>query len=180
MDKSKRGSLNDSSDLTFITNEGGKTLLDRFNKLIEHCKFFDCMVGYFYLSGFYALYKSLENAERIRILIGIGTDKETFELIRSEKEYMSDYEVKNVVEELVVKEFDELDFNLDKEQGVYKFIDWIRSGKLQIKAYPSRNLHAKLYIITFKEGHIDKGRVITGSSNFTMAGLRDNLEFNVD
>ena len=34
--------------------------------------------------------------------------------------------------------------------------------------------------MTFKEGSIDKGRVITGSSNFTKSGLEGNLEFNVE
>jgi len=34
--------------------------------------------------------------------------------------------------------------------------------------------------MTFKEGDRDTGRVITGSSNFTQAGLIDNLEFNVE
>jgi hypothetical protein len=34
--------------------------------------------------------------------------------------------------------------------------------------------------MTFVDGHIDKGRVITGSSNLTEAGLQDNLEFNVE
>jgi len=66
------------------------------------------------------------------------------------------------------------------EEGVIKFLEWIRSGKLEIKAYPSQNIHAKLYIMTFAEGDRDIGRVITGSSNFTQAGLIDNLEFNVE
>jgi len=34
--------------------------------------------------------------------------------------------------------------------------------------------------MTFQEGDRDVGRVITGSSNFTQAGLVDNLEFNVE
>ena len=34
--------------------------------------------------------------------------------------------------------------------------------------------------MTFQEGGPDDGRVITGSSNFTEAGLMDNLEFNVE
>jgi len=34
--------------------------------------------------------------------------------------------------------------------------------------------------MTFAEGDRDKGRVITGSSNFTQSGLVDNLEFNVE
>ncbi len=34
--------------------------------------------------------------------------------------------------------------------------------------------------MTFAEEDRDVGRVITGSSNFTQAGLVDNLEFNVE
>ena len=34
--------------------------------------------------------------------------------------------------------------------------------------------------MTFNEGDRDIGRIITGSSNFTQAGLEDNLEFNVE
>lgn len=46
-----------SSDLTFITNEPGKTLRDRFAVLLaKDTRFFDCLVGYFFVSGFYKLY----------------------------------------------------------------------------------------------------------------------------
>ena len=34
--------------------------------------------------------------------------------------------------------------------------------------------------MTFVDGHIDKGRVVTGSSNFSQSGLVENLEFNVE
>lgn len=54
-----------TSDLTFITNEEDKNLLNRFATLIKDTRFFDCLVGYFYTSGFYSLYKSLENNGRI-------------------------------------------------------------------------------------------------------------------
>ena len=37
-----------------------------------------------------------------------------------------------------------------------------------------------MYIMSFDKDDRDKGRVITGSSNFTKAGLSDNLEFNVE
>ena len=75
-----------TSDLTFITNEKDKTLLDRFKVLIKNTRFFDVLVGYFYTSGFYAIYKSLENTERIRILIGISTNKQTVDLIKESKQ----------------------------------------------------------------------------------------------
>ena len=168
-------------DLTFITNEEGKTLLDRFKKLIKDTHLFDVLVGYFYTSGFHALYKSLENAEKIRILIGISTNPQTLKLIQEAKlHHFSHVEVKQRLEEDIVKEMEESEDNLNVEEGVYKFIEWLRSGKLEIRAYPTENIHAKLYIMTFRQGDRDVGRVITGSSNFTASGLRDNLEFNVE
>ena len=33
------------------------------------------------------------------------------------------------------------------EEGVSKFLEWLHNGKLEIRAYPSENIHAKLYII---------------------------------
>jgi len=70
-----------NTDLTFITNEEQKNLKARFRVLIKDTKFFDCLVGYFYTSGFHAVYKSLENTEKIRILIGISTSKLTYDLL---------------------------------------------------------------------------------------------------
>src|SRR5215471_9077155 len=75
-----------SSDLTFITNEPGKHLSDRFAVLLgENTRFFDCLVGYFFISGFHKLYHALEKTEKIRILVGIKTDGQTVELIQSTK-----------------------------------------------------------------------------------------------
>ncbi len=47
-----------SSDLTFLTNEEGKTLRDRFVTLLsKDTRFFDCLVGYFFISGFYVSFR---------------------------------------------------------------------------------------------------------------------------
>ncbi len=171
------------SGSSFITNEGEENLKARFCSLIQDGKFFDCLVGYFYLSGFHAVSHALEKTEKIRILIGIGTDKETFHAIenaRQSHEILSHFEVKEKVAELVENEMADSEDTREVEEGVRIFIEWLKNGKLAIRAYPSGNLHAKLYIVTFPEGDRDKGRVITGSSNFTKAGLQDNLEFNVE
>jgi superfamily II DNA or RNA helicase len=210
------------SDLSFITNEDNQTLKERFEVLIKDTSFFDCLVGYFYSSGFHTIYHSLENTEKIRILIGISTSRQTFELLenanlsaclpvrrmqtgnakagslspkpltgfeplsgvktdtlRTAYDF-SHAEAKQEVENLVQKEMEGSDDNRKVEEGISKFIEWVGNGKLEIKAYPSQNIHAKLYIMTFTEGDRDIGRVITGSSNFTYAGLVDNLEFNVE
>ncbi len=175
-----------STDLTFLTNENGHDLKSRFETLIKDTRFFDCLVGYFYTSGFFQVYRSLEKTEKVRILIGISTDRSTFDLIDQAKGpvqhelQFSHAEVKQRLEGEIEKEFEYSEDNQSIEEGVEKFIEWIRGGKLEIKAYPSSNIHAKVYIMTFAEGDRDKGRVITGSSNFTQAGLLDNLEFNVE
>ena len=76
-----------SSDLTFLTNEPGKALLDRFHALLgKNTRLFDCLVGYFFISGFYKLYPSLEQTEAIRILIGLKTDATVFESLERGKE----------------------------------------------------------------------------------------------
>ena len=171
------------SDLTFITNEEHRKLLQRFQTLIKDTRFFDVLVGYFFTSGFHALHKSLEKTEKIRILIGIGTGKSTVDLMNEAKQEslpFSHAETREHFGEAVAAELANSDDKRDIEEGVHKFLEWLRSGKLEIRAYPTENIHAKLYLMTFLEGDRDVGRVITGSSNFTQAGLVDNLEFNVE
>jgi hypothetical protein len=73
----------ESSDLTFITNEAGQSLRDRFAILLgKDTRFFDCLVGYFFISGFYRLYPALGNVEKIRILIGLQTDCTAYDLLQ--------------------------------------------------------------------------------------------------
>ena len=174
-------------DLTFITNEEGNKLSDKFSILLKNTKFFDCLVGYFYTSGFHAMYKSLENTDKIRILIGISTDRKTYELIQeaenSESQIQlgfSSKEAKTHFSDKIVEEMNNSKDSKNVEDGILKFIGWLKSKKLEIRVYPAEKIHAKLYIMTSSGGGFgDKGRVITGSSNFTKSGLNDNLEFNV-
>jgi len=172
------------NDLTFITNEQDSTLLKRFGTLVKDTRFFDCLVGYFYASGFHALWQPLEKTEKIRILIGISTNRQTFDLIQQAREQtmlkLSHKETKEEISNRVVEEMNASKDSEETERGVAKFIEWLKSGKMEIRAFPAERIHAKLYIMTFKEGDRDMGRIITGSSNFTQAGLIDNLEFNVE
>ena len=47
-------------NISFITNEENQSLKERFRTLIKDSSFFDCLVGYFYSSGFYAIYPALD------------------------------------------------------------------------------------------------------------------------
>ncbi|MGC8928541.1 MAG: hypothetical protein ACP5QK_11545, partial [Myxococcota bacterium] len=110
-----------SLDLTFIVNEAGKTLKNRFEQLIKDCKFFDCLVGYFYVSGFHALYKPLEGSERIRILVGIGTNRETYDLISTAKDgSFSHHETKQKIENIVENEMEDSEDNQNIDEGIQK------------------------------------------------------------
>jgi HKD family nuclease len=143
------------SDLTFITNEKDRNLLERFKVLIKDTQFFDVLVGYFFTSGFHALYKSLEKTKKIRILIGISTDKQIVDLAQESKNLkqgaleFSSAEIKEQFSKETVEEMSGSQDSQQVDEGVAKFLEWLKKGKLEIKAYPTSNIHAKLYIMTF-------------------------------
>jgi superfamily II DNA/RNA helicase len=176
------------NDLTFFTNEEENTLKDRFRKVLSsHTQFFDILVGYFRTSGFFELYKSLENTEKIRILVGMDVDKKTVDLIHStgnEQLYftLSSNEIKDKYKESLQSELENSEDTKEVELGVNKFIEYIKTGKLEIRMYPNSPIHAKVYILRKDLSKVPDqyGSVITGSSNFSSAGLINNLEFNVE
>ena len=174
-----------SNDKTFITNESeDNTLLGRLNTLLcNDTKFFDVLVGYFFSSGFYSIYESLEDVEKVRILIGISTDQESYDWIKKSellKIRSSNKETEKIFSKQLIHEMNGCEDSINVEKGIFKFIEWLYNGKLEIRVYPYEKIHAKLYIMKYKDGKSDDGRVITGSSNFTRAGLNYNLEFNVE
>lgn len=172
-----------STDTKFITNEDGKTLYDRFNTLIKNTVLFDCLVGYFFASGFHLMADSLKNTKKIRVLVGLNIDKHIYEdikLSRLENFQISSKQIKESTSAKVMDEFGKSQDTADVEKGANTLLEWLKSKKIEIKAYKEHNLHSKLYVMTFDEQSPDKGRVITGSSNFTEAGLKENLEFNVE
>ena len=166
------------NDLTFFTNEPDRDLYTRFNNILRNnTQFFDILVGYFRTSGFFKLYKSMEDIEKIRVLVGLNADKRTIDIIN-----MSQKEAKEAFTVNIENEFTESDDTSDVEQGVYIFIDWLRTGKIEMRMYTEKPIHAKVYIMRkdMSKNAEHYGSVITGSSNFSMAGLVDNLEFNVE
>lgn len=171
------------TDLTFFTNEPDSTLLDRFKRTLKDVCYFDILVGYFRSSGFFHLYQSFEHIDKIRILLGLSIDKKTYQIIESVKQTELDFESHAKIEKIFEKELlEEVETSADSfnvEEGIRKFCHFLELGKIEIKAHPSKNLHAKVYISRYKEGDRDYGNVITGSSNFSESGLLANREFNV-
>jgi len=171
------------TDHTFFTNEPGTTLLDRFKRTLKDVRYFDILVGYFRSSGFFHLYESFEDIDKIRILVGLSIDKKTFQVIEAVRQPEFDFEshakIEKIFERELLEEVETSGDSLNVEEGIRKFCEFIQLGKIEIKAHPSKNLHAKVYISRYKDGDRDYGNVITGSSNFSESGLLANREFNV-
>ena len=186
-------------DNKFFTNEEGSTLLDRFNATLKDVQYFDVIVGYFRTSGFYLMQENLQEIDKIRILVGLNTDDKTYEILEEARETSFDFEshskTKKILSQKVVNELSLSEDKFEVEEGVKTFLSMLTTdckdkendislggnGKiLEIKAYPSSDLHAKVYISRFSEDDRDFGRVMTGSSNFSENGLKANLEFNVE
>lgn len=188
------------TDTTFFTNEPGSTLLDRFKRTLKDTQYFDVLVGYFCSSGFYQLYEAIEHVDKTRILVGLGVDEESYKTINEyQNQTVMDFDShanarkeyqKNLIKE--IEKSKEVDKRL--EIGIRKFIDFLQTDcqnkdadikqrgngkKLEIKAYPSKNIHAKVYISRYHKDDKEYGSVITGSSNFSLSGLVANREFNV-
>jgi superfamily II DNA or RNA helicase len=173
----------------FFTNRDSNNLLTKFQGVLEHIPnlhSFDALVGYFRSSGYFKLRPFLENIQQIRILVGINVDQLAAQYTALGQQYLKDpIETKEAFLERLKTDIEEADYNRDIENGIFLFIEDIVTGKIQIKAHPEKNLHAKIYI--FKPENFNPnstGTVITGSSNFTDNGLgtseKSNYEFNVE
>lgn len=168
---------------------------------MKHAQYFDILVGYFRTSGFHRLYEDLESVDKIRILVGLSVDKATYDGIEISRQQEIDLEshkaTKAVAAATTIRELEESEDNYDVERGITKFIEFLKTAcpnteadiakggngkKLEFRVYPTQNIHAKVYITIYKGdvATVQKGSVITGSSNFSESGLHANREFNVE
>lgn len=167
------------NDLKFFTNEPERDLYSRFSTILKNnTQCFDVLVGYFRTSGFFRLYPAMESVDKIRILVGLNVDKYTVELI---DQAATIKESKEKFSQAIENEFERNETSDNFEKGVLKFIEWLKSGKMEMRMYIDAPIHAKVYIMRKDPDKSDYfGCVITGSSNFSEAGLVNNLEFNVE
>lgn len=173
----------------FFTNQDRNTLLNKFKGIFENnedIEFFDAMVGYFRASGYFKIRPFLDKVPNIRILVGIDVDVILAKYQSKGLLFKGDAN-QTLLEFLdeTKKDIQTAQYTKDVEDGILQFIKDIVAKKIEIKAHPSKKLHAKIYI--FKPNNWNEhrpGNVITGSSNLTHSGLGGDLndhnyEFNV-
>jgi len=125
----------------------------------------DIATGYFEIGSLLALDGEWQKVDKIRILIGSETSRQTVDAIR--------------------KATQELDGSFGSERnddpfltGLESVVEAMRSGKIEIRVYRKKKFHAKAYI-THGRLEVVGSAALVGSSNFTKPGLSQNVELNV-
>ena len=152
------------SDLTFFTNESGATLLERFKATLKDTKLFDVLVGYFRASGFYQLHESIVPINKTRILIGLGIDNESYQILDSyQNQAIFDFESHSKTKksfqcQLIHEVENSVEPDNKLEIGLIKFIEFLQTEcfdleedrklggngkKLEIRAFPSTKYPCK-------------------------------------
>ena len=132
-----------------FTNRNGNTLIKEFEGLFEHnpnIKYLDSVVGFLRASGYFTLRPFLNNIDKVRILIGIDVDKYIVHAVNEGKVFFqAAEEVKQDYLEELRKDIETSNYSKDVEDGIFQMVEDLISGKLELRAHPSKKIHAKIY-----------------------------------
>ena len=160
----------------FFTNDNSNTLLKKFEGIFEHnpdLARFDALVGYLRASGYFAIRPKLVNVPVVRILVGINVDNIVEEYHKKGQLFLADAgKALKEFRTALAADIQNAHYSREVETGILQFVEDVVTKKVEIKAHPTKRLHAKIYIF-LPEGFNEHkpGHVITGSSNLTASGL---------
>ena len=172
----------------FFTNKDGNTLMKEFEGLLKHNPSIECLdsvVGFLRASGYFTLRPFLNSINKVRILIGIDVDKYIASAHNKGQLFFgAEEEVKQDYLAQLCKDIESSTYSSHVEGGIFQMIDDLITGKLELRAHPSKKIHAKIYLLYPEEyNQYTFGAVITGSSNLSGNGLgisqEKQYEFNV-
>ena len=172
----------------FFTNRNGNTLIQEFEGTLGNnpqIKNLDAVVGFLRASGYFTLRPFLDNINKVRILIGIDVDKYIAHAHqRGELFFGAEEQVKEECLRLLKQDIEQSNYTKQVEDGMLQMVQDMIDGKLELRAHPSKKIHAKFYILypdNFNQHTF--GAAITGSSNLSGNGLGigddKQYEFNV-
>jgi len=153
----------DNSDETW---KGLKYLQD----WTEIASAFDIASGYFEIGALLALDGQWQKLDKIRILMG---DQGTARTRQAILEGLC----KNVCQKLDESLESEKEAN-DLLTGAAAVVQAMQQGKIQCRVFAKRKFHAKAYI-THPRVAVIGSVALVGSSNFTVPGLTQNIELNI-
>jgi len=130
---------------------------------------FDIATGYFEIGALLALDGQWQKLDKIRILMGDEVSKRTKRTLLAGLEH-----IKQKLDSSIEREKEQNDFL----KGVPSILDALRASKIVCRVYNKEKFHAKAYITHAKQAVVGSSALV-GSSNFTVPGLTDNVELNV-
>lgn len=131
---------------------------------------FDIATGYFEIGSLLALEGQWQKLNKIRILMG---DEMT---ARTRKALLEGLQAR--IKENLDRSIEEEKEKNDFLSGVTAIVEGISSKKIECRVYAKRKFHAKAYI-THPKVSVIGSVALVGSSNFTLPGLTQNIELNV-
>ena len=171
-----------------FTNRNGNTLIQEFEGVLkhnQHIKNLDAVVGFLRASGYFSLRPFLDNINKARVLVGIDVDKYIAQAASKGQIFFgAEEEVKADCLRKIRHDIENSNYRKEIEEGIFQMVQDIIDGKLELRAHPSKKIHAKLYVLypdNFNQ--YSQGMAITGSSNLSGNGLgisqEKQYEFNV-
>lgn len=181
-------SKNNITNSHFFTNREGNTLIKEFEGILSNnpqVRNLDAVVGFLRASGYFTLRPFLDGINKVRILIGIDVDKYIATAHqKGELFFGAEEEVKEECLRMLKQDIEQSHYSKQVEDGMLQMVQDMIDGKLELRAHPSKKIHAKLYILypdNFNQHTF--GAAITGSSNLSGNGLgigkNFQYEFNV-
>ena len=172
----------------FFTNRDGNTLMKEFEGILQNnpqVTNLDAVVGFLRASGYFTLRPFLDGINKVRILIGIDVDKYIARAHqKGELFFGAEEEVKEECLRMLKQDIEQSHYTKKVEDGMLQMVQDMIDGKLELRAHPSKKIHAKLYIL-YPDNYNQHcfGAAITGSSNLSGNGLgigeEKQYEFNV-
>ena len=169
-----------NTNLYIVDNSSEKKTVKSY--LSEWCqisKQMDIATGYLEIGSFLSLDREWQKLDKIRIILGNEVTART----------------KNVLENYATVSVKHFHDSVDEEQekndfllGIPAILNALKSGQIECRVYDRSKFHAKAYITYFRDEYkqnfiqamnLPDGFALVGSSNFTKAGITQNIELNV-
>ena len=165
MDKDKQG-----GDVFIVDNSDADWKVRRYlHDWADLAHAIDIATGYFEIGGLLALDGQWQKVDKFRVLMGDEVS------LRTGKAFTKALKTAEAtLDESIEREKETNDFLA----GVPAIVDAIRSGKIECRIYTKNKFHAKAYI-THGRHAVVGSTALVGSSNFTQAGITENVELNV-
>jgi len=163
---------NEMIDPLFIVDNAAESQngIDYLKEWCQIASSFDIATGYFDVSALTSLDGEWQKLEGMRILMGDEVTQKTGKALREAITIRISHAMNQDLE--LVREPNPF------LKGVHEIVDAISNNKIQCKVYSKDKFHAKSYI-THGKSSIVGSRALVGSSNFTKAGLSQNVELNI-